>query len=150
MLLRFVFGAALAIGFLKVRRPERPALRPVRRPRLLLMVSAAREFGAVVLLVAASEYVSTLVLTLVALAGTAVLSLVGRLLSLGSGVVGGQALVATGAVRAATMSVLASADISGTAGVAGVLLALCSTWLGLVASARARRYRTEGRTHRSP
>lgn len=112
VLLRFVFGAVLAIWFLKVRRPERPALRSVRRPRLWLTVSAACESGAVVLLIAASEYVSTLVFTLVGLAGTAVLALVGRRLSLGSGS-RSQALVATGVVGAAATSVLTSADIAG-------------------------------------
>ena len=133
VLLRFLFGAALAIGFLKLQRPERPALRSVRRPRVWLMVSAACESGAVVLLIAASEYVSTLVFTLVGLAGTAVLARAGRWLSLGSET-RGQALVATGAVCVAALSVLTSSDISGRAEIAGIVLALCSTGLGLVAS----------------
>lgn len=130
---RFVLGALCTSGFLWFRRPERPALRTVRYPRMLLTVSAASESGSIVLLIAASEYVSTLVFTLVGLAGTAVSALAGRRLALGSGS-RAQALTAAAAVCAAAVSVLVSDDISGSAGITGVVLAVGSTALGLIAS----------------
>jgi drug/metabolite transporter (DMT)-like permease len=133
ILLRFAFGALLAAGFMVWRRPPRPELRTVRRPKLWLSVSAACESGAVVLLIAASQFVSTLVFTLVGLAGTAVLALVGRWLSLGSGT-RGQALAAAGALAAAAASVLVSGDLTEGRGSVGVGLALASTGLGLLAS----------------
>jgi drug/metabolite transporter (DMT)-like permease len=132
VLLRFVFGAVMAGGFLVWRRPSRPSLRTVRYPGAWTSVSGACESGAVVLLIAASQFVSTLVFTLVGLAGTAVLALAGRWLSLGSGT-RGQALAAVAALSAAAVSVFVSGGLSEGQGVLGVVLALASTVLALLA-----------------
>lgn len=133
VLVRFALGALLARAFLRWRRPARPDLRPVKRARLWMNVAAASEAGAVVLIVAASQYVSTLLFTLVNLAGTAALAMLGRRLSLGSGT-RAQIFVAAAAVIAAAASVLASSDISTTTSLVGLALAVASTVLGVVSA----------------
>jgi drug/metabolite transporter (DMT)-like permease len=135
LLLRFAFGAAAARGYLTWRTPPRPALRQVARARWALGVSAACEAGAVVLLMAAAQYVSTLTFTLIGLVGTAALALIGRVLGLGNAT-RPQAFAATSALLVAAAAVLTSGGTDGVH-VAGVLLASASATLGVVASLTA-------------